>query len=142
MGQVKKIPNSIGYVEITFAKANNLPTALIKNKAGEFVEPTIENISAAAAGSVKDMPEDMRAQITNADGDKRLSDFELHIYFGLQRSEGRGQRKALVDFLWWAIHDGEKFTNDLHYAPLPAEVVKKVEAKINSITADGKPLRQ
>ena len=49
--------------------------------------------------------------------------------------------KALVDFLWWAIHDGEKFAPEMHYAPLPADVVKKVEAKINSITSGGKPLR-
>ena len=47
-----------------------------------------------------------------------------------------------VDFLWWALHDGEKFGPEMHYAPLPAEVVKKVEAKINSITSGGKPLRQ
>jgi phosphate transport system substrate-binding protein len=44
--------------------------------------------------------------------------------------------------LWWATHDGEKFAKDLHYAPLPPEVVKKVETKINSMTAGGKPLRQ
>jgi phosphate transport system substrate-binding protein len=47
----------------------------------------------------------------------------------------------LVDFLWWAIHDGEQMAKDLLYAPLPAEVVKKAEAKINSITNQGKPLR-
>jgi phosphate transport system substrate-binding protein len=44
--------------------------------------------------------------------------------------------------LWWAIHDGEKFVKDLHYAPLPAEVVKKTEVKINSMISGGKPLRQ
>jgi phosphate transport system substrate-binding protein len=142
MGQVKNIPNSIGYVEIAFAKANNLPTALIKNKVGNFVEPTIENISAAAAGSVKDMPEDMRTQITNADGDKAypISSYTYILVYKDQKDAVKG--KALVDFLWWATHDGEKFTSDLHYAPLPAEVVTKVEEKLKSITADGKPLRQ
>jgi phosphate transport system substrate-binding protein len=50
--------------------------------------------------------------------------------------------KALVDFLWWAIHDGERYTRKLHYAPLPPEIIKRVEAKINSITHNGKPLRQ
>lgn len=142
MGQVKNIPNSIGYVEIAFAKANNLPTALIKNKAGKFVEPTIENISAAAAGSVKDMPEDMRTQITNADGENSypISSYTYILVYKDQQDTVKG--KALVDFLWWAVHDGEKFTNDLHYAPLPDEVVKKVEEKINSMTSGGKPLRQ
>ena len=141
-GQVKNIPNSIGYIEIAFAKANNLPTALIKNKDGNFVEPTIENVSAAAAGSVGDMPEDMRTQITNADGENAypISSYTYILVYKDQKDSTKG--KALVDFLWWATHDGEKFTSDLHYAPLPEEVVKKVEAKINSITADGKPLRQ
>lgn len=141
-GQVKTIPNSIGYIEIAFAKANNMPMALIKNKAGNFVEPTIENVSAAAAGSVGSMPDDLRTKITNADGDKSypVSSYTYILVHKDQKDATKG--KALVDFLWWAIHDGEKFTNDLHYAPLPDEVVKKAEAKINSIVSGGKPLRQ
>lgn len=140
--QVKSNPNSIGYVEIAFAKANNLPTALIKNKAGKFVEPTIENISAAAAGSVKDMPDDMRVKIANADGENAypISSYTYILVYKNQKNAVKG--KALVDFLWWATHDGKKFTKDLHYAPLPEEVVKKVEEKLNSITAEGKPLRE
>ncbi len=141
-GQVKNIPNSIGYIEIAFAKANNLPMALIKNKAGNFVEPTIENVSAAAAGSVASMPDDMRTTITNADGDQAypIASYTYILVRKDQKDATKG--KALVDFLWWAVHDGEKFTADLHYAPLPDEVVKKAEAKLNSITAGGKPLRQ
>ncbi len=141
-GQVKNIPNSIGYIEIAFAKANNMPMALIKNKAGNFIEPTIQNVSSAAAGSVASMPDDLRAKITNADGDQSypISSYTYILAHKDQKDATKG--KALVDFLWWAIHDGEKFTNDLHYAPLPAEVVKKAEAKINSITSGGKPLRQ
>ncbi len=142
MGQVKQTPNTIGYVEIAFAKANNLPIALIKNKAGNFVDASIENISAAAAGAVKDMPEDMRVKITDAEGDNTypISSFTYILAYKDQKDAAKG--KALVDFLWWAIHDGSQFAKDLHYAPLPKEMVEKVEAKINSITADGKPLRE
>jgi phosphate transport system substrate-binding protein len=142
MGQVKNTPNTIGYVEVAFAKENKLPVALIKNKAGNFVEPTIANISAAAAGSVKDMPEDMRIQITNAEGDQTypIASYTYILAYKEQKDATKG--KALVDFLWWAIHDGSKYAEDLHYAPLPKEVVTKVEAKINSITADGKALHE
>ncbi|MGI8543688.1 MAG: phosphate ABC transporter substrate-binding protein PstS [Aridibacter sp.] len=142
MGQVKQTPNTIGYVEVAFAKENNLPVALIKNKAGNFVEPTIANISAAAAGSVKDMPEDMRVKITDADGENAypISSYTYILVYKNQKDATKG--KALVDFLWWATHDGGKFAEPLHYAPLPEEIVKKVEAKINSITADGKPLHE
>ncbi|MCY7375778.1 MAG: phosphate ABC transporter substrate-binding protein PstS [Pyrinomonadaceae bacterium] len=142
MGQVKQTPNSIGYVELTFAKANNLPTAQIKNKAGNFVEASLEGVSAAAASSVGQMPEDLRVQITNAEGENAypIASYTYILVYKNQPDAGKG--KTLADFLWWAIHDGEKFTKDLHYAPLPTEIVKKAEAKINSMTAGGKPLRQ
>ena len=142
MGQIKQTPNSIGYVELTFAKANNLPTALIKNKAGEFVAPSLESVSAAANGAVSVMSDDLRVQITNADGKDAypISSYTYILVYKDQQDAAKG--KALADFLWWAIHDGEKFTKDLHYASLPDEVVKKAEAKINSMTGGGKPLRQ
>lgn len=141
MGQVKSAPNTIGYVEIAFAKENKLPIALIKNKAGNYVEPTIANITSAAAGSAQEMPEDLREQITNADGDNSypISSYTYILAYKDQKDPVKG--KALVDFLWWSLHDGSKYAEDLHYAPLPPEVLKKVEAKLDTITADGKPLR-
>lgn len=142
MGQVKQTPNAIGYVELTFAKANNLPTALVKNKAGEFVGASIESVSAAAAESVATMPDDLRTQITDAAG-KGSYPIASYTYILVYKDQADGAKgKALVDFLWWALHDGEKFAKDLHYASLPAEVLKKVEGKISSMTSSGKPLRQ
>ena len=142
MGQVKQTPNSIGYVELTFAKANTLPSAHIRNKAGEFVEASIDTVKTAAAGSVGQMPEDLRVQITDAEGAGvyPISSYTYILVYKDQPDAVKG--KALVDFLWWALHDGEKFAADLHYAPLPPEVIQKVEVKINSITNGGKPLRQ
>jgi phosphate transport system substrate-binding protein len=142
MGQVKQTPNSIGYVELTFAKANTLPVAHIRNKAGQYVEASLNSVSAAAAGSVATMPDDLRVQITDADGAGAypIASYTYILVYRDQADPVKG--KALVDFLWWALHDGQKFAPELHYAPLPAEVVAKVEAKINSITSGGKPLRQ
>ncbi len=142
MGQVKQTPNSIGYVELTFAKANNLPTALIKNSAGNFVEPSGETVSSAAAGMTTKMPEDLRFEITNAEGANSYPISGLVYVLAYKNQKDAAKGKVLADFLWWATHDGEKFVKDLHYAPLPAELVKKVEAKINSLTANGKTLRQ
>lgn len=141
MGQVKQTPNSIGYVELTFAKENNLPTALVKNKAGEFVEASLASVAAAAAGSVASMPEDLRTQITNADGANAypISSYTYILVYRDQLDATKG--KVLADFLWWAIHDGEKFVEELHYAPLPDEIRKRVEAKINSMMSAGKALR-
>lgn len=141
MGQVKQTPNSVGYVELTFAKANNLPTAHMKNKAGQFVEASLESVSAAAAGSVASMPEDLRVQITDADGATAypIASYTYILVFKDQADPVKGT--AIADFLWWAIHDGEKFVKDLHYAPLPAEIVTRVEAKIKLMTGGGKALR-
>jgi phosphate transport system substrate-binding protein len=142
MGQVKQTPNSIGYVELTFAKANNLPAALVKNKAGQFVEASLDSVSAAAAGSVASMPDDLRTQITDAEGAASypIASYTYILVYKDQADLVKG--KAIADFLWWATHEGEKFAADLHYAALPDEVVKKVETKINSMTGGGKPLRQ
>lgn len=142
MGQVKNTPNTIGYVELTFAKANNLPAAVIKNKAGNFVEPNSDTVSNAAAGMVASFPDDLRSEITNAEGANAypISGIVYVLAYAEQKDAAKG--KALVDFLWWALHDGSTFVRDLHYAPIPAELVEKASAKINSLTNNGKPLRQ
>lgn len=142
MGQVKQTPNSIGYVELTFAKANNLPTALIKNSAGVFVEPSGDSVSKAAAGMLAKMPEDLRFEITNAEGKDSYPIAGMVYVLAYKNQKDAAKGKVFADFLWWATHDGEKFLKELHYAPLPADLVKKVEDKIKSLTADGKPLKQ
>jgi phosphate transport system substrate-binding protein len=140
-GQVKNTPNTIGYVELAYAIQNKLPVALLKNKAGDFVEPSFEAVSAAAAESLPTTPEDMRVSITDAAGTGAypISSYTYILVYKDQRDAAKG--KALVDFLWWGIHDGEQFAKDLNYAPLPAEIVKRAEAKINSIVSGGKALR-
>ena len=140
-GQIKQQPNTIGYVELAYAVQNKLPVALIKNAGGKFVEPTIEAVTAAAAAASAQTPDDLRVSITDAAGEGAypISSYTYILAYKDQKDANKG--KALVDFLWWGIHDGEQFAKDLQYAPLPAEIVKRAEAKINSITAAGKPLR-
>src|SRR5713101_2521032 len=140
-GQIKQQPNTIGYVELAYATQNKLPVALIKNAGGNFVEPSIDAVTAAAAASAATTPDDLRVSITNASCADAypISSFTYILAYKDQQDATKG--KALVDFLWWGIHDGESFAKDLQYAPLPAEIVKRAEAKINSITSGGKPLR-
>ncbi len=140
-GQIKQQPNTIGYVELAYATQNKLPVALIKNASGNFVEATIDNVTAAAAGSAASTPDDLRVSITNAAGANAypISSYTYVLVYKDQTDATKG--KAVVDFLWWGIHDGESFAKDLQYAPLPAEIVKRAETKINSITSGGKPLR-
>ncbi|MDX6614875.1 MAG: phosphate transport system substrate-binding protein [Blastocatellia bacterium] len=139
-GQIKQQPNTIGYVELAYAVQNKLPVALIKNASGKFVEASIAAVTAAAAAATAQTPDDLRVSITNAAGENAypISSYTYILAYKDQKNEAKG--KALVDFLWWCIHDGEKFTGS-DYAPLPAEIVTRAEAKINSITSGGKPLR-
>jgi len=137
-GQVKMTPGSIGYVEMAYAVQNKMPYASLKNKAGSFVDPTLESVSAAAAGI--DMPADFRVSITDAGGKNAypISAFTWILIHEAQKEKTKG--KALVKFLWWAIHDGQSFGAPLNYAPLPESVVGKIESALKSIKYDGKTL--
>jgi phosphate transport system substrate-binding protein len=139
-GQIKNQPNTIGYVELAYAVQNKLPVALIKNAAGKFIAPSLEAVTAAAAAASTQTPDDLRVSITNAAGANAypIASYTYILAYKDQKQADKG--KALVDFLWWAIHDGEQLTGN-DYAPLPAEIVKRAEAKINTITAAGRPLR-
>jgi phosphate transport system substrate-binding protein len=140
-GQVKATPNTIGYVELAYAVQNKLPAGVIKNKTGSFVEPSIDAVTAAAAAALSMTPDDLRVSITDAPGAAAypISSYTYLLVYKDQNDALKG--KVLVDFLWWGIHDGEAFAKDLMYAPLPADIIKRAEAKINSITSGGKPLR-
>ena len=140
-GQVKNTPNTIGYVELAYAVQNKLPVAHIKNASGSFIEPSIDSVTAAAAASAANTPDDLRVSITNAAGAQvyPISSYTYILVYKNQKDAAKG--KALVDFLWWGIHDGETYAKELQYAPLPADIVKRAEVKINSITAGGTPLR-
>ncbi|MGE4105913.1 MAG: phosphate ABC transporter substrate-binding protein PstS [Bacteriovoracia bacterium] len=131
-GLVKQTPGSIGYVELIYAKNNGLNYAAVQNKAKAFVTPDLKTVSAAAAGALKKMPEDFRVSITDADGKDSypISGFTyLLVYQSLDKAKG----SKITKFLNWAVKDGQKFAEPLHYAPLPKAMVKKVETKIKSI---------
>ncbi|HYY43119.1 MAG TPA: phosphate ABC transporter substrate-binding protein PstS, partial [Pyrinomonadaceae bacterium] len=139
-GQVKQTPNTIGYVELVYAVKNNLPVALVKNRAGNFVAPTLDAVTAAAAESIAQTPADLRVSITDAAGAQAypIASYTYILIYKEQRDAAKG--RALVNFLWWGIHDGESFARDLQYAPLPAQIARQAEAKLNAITAGGQTL--
>jgi phosphate transport system substrate-binding protein len=142
-GQIKQTPNTIGYVELAYAVQTKLPVALIKNKSGNFVEPSLAATTAAAAESLPTTPPDLRVSITDPGGAEAypISSYTYVLVYKDQKDATKG--KALVDFLWWGIHEGQQITKDPQYpyAALPAEIVEKASAKLNSITAGGKTLR-
>ncbi len=134
-GLVKQSPGAIGYVELAYANQNQLSVASIKNMDGTYVKPTIEATSAAAVGVP--MPDDFRVSITNSPskGAYPISSFTYLLVYQDQPNKEKGP--AIINFLKWALTDGEKFGPALYYAPLPAPVQAKVLAKVATITVMG-----
>lgn len=140
-GIVKQTPDSIGYVELIYALSNKLPFADVKNQAGHFVKPSLQTVTEAAAGYAKEMPADFRVVITNAPGADAypISGMTWLLVYEKQKDPAKG--KKLVEFLKWMMHDGQKQTSSLDYAPLPAAVVEKEMAQLAKVTTmDGKTL--
>ena len=141
-GLVKQTPGSIGYVELAYVKQNNLTFAVVRNRDGQWVAPSLSATTAAAAEGAETMvrTNDVRVSIAYAPGPKTypIAGFTYLLIPQVQTDELKG--KALVEFLWWAIHEGEQDAPQLLYAPLPASVVKIDEGIIRSITYQGKAL--
>ncbi len=137
-GLVKQTPGAIGYVELAYANQNKLPKCAIKNQSGNWVEPTLDATSAAAAGV--EIPADYRVSITNSPAPTAypIASFTYLLVYKNQENAEKGE--AVVKFLWWATHDGQKMANALDYAPLPTPVVAKVEGTLKSLTVAGKPV--
>lgn len=124
---ISQTEGAIGYVELAFAVNNKLSIAQIKNKAGEFVKPTVEAISKSAAG-VKNFEADPRISIINMDG-KGVYPISSFTYILLPVVENTkiGEVKA---FLKWALTEGQKSAASLYYAPLPANFSKAISKKL------------
>jgi phosphate transport system substrate-binding protein len=137
--QIKSTPGTIGYIELAYAIQTKQSFAALKNKAGTFVEPSLESISAAAGAAAADMPEDYRVSIVDAPGEDAypISAFTYILVYEDMGSATKG--KALAEFLWWAVHDGQEMGPPLHYAKLPPALVTRVEATLRSLKAGGAP---
>ncbi|HSU13249.1 phosphate ABC transporter substrate-binding protein PstS [Longimicrobium sp.] len=132
-GIVKQTPGSIGYVELAYANQNRLPVAAIRNRAGQFVMPTTESTTAAAAGVAVPANSDLRISIVNGPGANAypISSFTWIITYADVRDNAKARQ--IRDFLTWAVHEGQRFGPALDYAPLPAAIVAADEAKIRLI---------
>lgn len=130
---VKQTPGTIGYVELVYALQNKLAYGAVQNMAGDFVKASLESTSAAAAEAAKSMPADFRVSITNAPGKGAypIASFTWMLFFESPKNKVHG--KAMVDFLQWALTDGQKFATALGYAPLPPAVVQLEMAQLKKI---------
>ncbi len=153
-GLVSQTPYSIGYVEFTYAKKNNIPWGYVKNAAGEFVEPSLESFRAAAAAAAVNLPKGdavwadvsiIRNVVHNkqAIGAYPITSFSYFlVYKDLKVLPDMDEEMArgLVEFLWWTIHEGQNYSAELDYVPLPSNVVTHNEETLKMVVFDGKQL--
>ena len=130
-GQIKQTPGALGYVELIYAVQNKMPYADMKNASGEFVKASLESITAAMATA--QIPDDFRFSMTNAPGKDAypIAGATWLLVYEQQKDPMKG--KKLVEFLKWAMKDGEKMARDLQYAPLPEKVQERVLKRVDEI---------
>lgn len=135
-GLIKNNPGSIGYIEMTFAVANKMPVAALKNKAGEYVIPNGDSVAKAAAGAK--VPDDYRTSITNPDG-KGAYPLAAFTYLLVSKRMQEPKGKKLVEFLKWAMGPGQKLATPLHYSPLPKMLIERVKGTVATIELEKVP---
>jgi len=129
-GLIKQTPGSIGYVELLYALSQKMGYADIRNANGKFVKASFDSVTAAAAGGMKEMPDDFRVSIVNAPGDKSYPISSFTWLLIPSQIADATKKKSITDFLTWMLGDGQKDCQALSYAPLPAAVVAKEKKQI------------
>lgn len=137
-GAVQNTPNAIGYVGLAYAIPNNMAYALVQNASGIYIAPSVASATIAANGFT--LPDDMRVMITNSADPAAypITGFTWLLVYANQTDQAKG--KAIVNFLWWAIHDGQKDNPSLYYVQLSSAAVAKAEVLVKSIKYQGQSL--
>ena len=140
-GLVKQTPGSIGYVELIYALQNKMSFGTVKNKSGKYIIPSLASVSAASKVT---LPADAKILLVNTDAKDGypISGFTWIIIYKEQNYNGRtlAQAQKLVKFLWWNLHEGQKFAEPLNYAPLSSSALKIAEKILKSATYNNKPI--
>ncbi len=141
---------AIGYVELAYALQNGMTVASIQNPAGNWIQPSLASTQTAVQlGASTGLPAGdaswANVSLLNAPGTDAypiVSFTYLLVYKELNVIPGMTQEKAtaIVQFLWYVVHDGQQLAQGLAYAQLPSNVVQTNEATIQSITYNGQHL--
>jgi phosphate transport system permease protein/phosphate transport system substrate-binding protein len=163
-GTIISTPNSIGYVELTYALTTDMDYASLMNMAGNFVEPTLNSTQAAAEAAIMNSANtssnSTAALVKLPSGDQSWTNVTLldapgpdsypiasFSYFLLYKElstniDSMEKARALAEFINWAITDGQQFASPLHYVPLPESVVQHNQQTLRSLTFNGQPVLQ
>ena len=145
-GTVKNTPGAIGYVDVIYAVQQHLGVGAVQNAAGNFIVPTLQTILYAAQNATgTPNSNDLRLHIVNAAGAQSypIATYTYLLVYkdmSLNPDLNIDKAKALAQFFWWAVHDGQQYSTQLIYVPLPQNVVSADEQLLNSLNFQGQPL--
>ncbi|MCR6700166.1 MAG: phosphate ABC transporter substrate-binding protein PstS [Dokdonella sp.] len=125
---VKQVKNSIGYVELAYAVQNNMSYAAVKNAAGKFIIPSDETFQAAAAHADWKNAQDFHLIITNAPGEDSWPIAATNFILMYKQPKDATRSRHALDFFKWALENGQQQASELHFVPLPKDLVEQIEA--------------
>ncbi len=141
-GTIKQTKGSIGYIGSEFAFSQKISFAKLQNSSGNYIEPSLKSISAAAKG---DIPADTKVMLTNSSASDAypISGFTWLILYKEQKYDGRSKKQAeeLLKFLSWIIDkDAQALAQQVNYAALPEKAVLNAKKILKTVKYDGKPI--
>lgn len=141
-GTISQTKGAIGYVGSEYAFSLKIPVAKLQNKSGNYIEPSLASISAAAKGEI---PADTRVMCTNSDAPDAypISCFTWVLVYKDQAYAGRSkdQAEGTVEVLNWMLgEEAQGLTKKVHYAPLPQKAIENAKKIVKGITYEGKQI--
>jgi len=137
---VSQTPGAVGYVELAYATINRIPFGTLRNSSGNWIVPSLEGVTAAAAGAMKDMGPntDFRVSITNSSGAQAYPIASFTWLLVHKTHSDAAKAGALVQFIWWVETEGQTKAPELGYAPLPKDLRPWIQARLKTVTAGGR----
>jgi phosphate transport system substrate-binding protein len=134
-GYVSRTEGALGYIELTYALREKLRMGLLQNKEGFFVRPSLESVTAAAEAGTKDLKDELTFNINNMPGKESypICGASWAVFYVKQPAD---KKKALVNFLTWAVHDGQKECEEEKYPRLPKGLVEKIDTKLKEVKGE------
>ncbi len=129
--QILQTEGSLGYIEYGYAKQQEISMATLENKAGKYVVPSDE--SAAQALSATTLPENLRAFVSDPEGEGSYPIVTYTWILAYQKYDDPDKLQALKDVVNWSLTEGQSYAAEIGYIPLPDNVVEKVKGKLNTI---------
>jgi phosphate transport system substrate-binding protein len=139
-GLVRQTSGGVGYIELAYAKQNQLAFARVKNAAGKFIEPSLESTTAAAQGASAALAKDVRTPIANSLSPDAYPIAGMTFLLVYRDQSDPAKAKALADFIRWANGEGQEVNETLDYARLPESVVRVNQATLMMLRVGGKPV--